>query len=405
MGDRCKTAIACFIALIMLATLALGCGKKAGEEVVIKLGYIADFTGAASPAFVPYTQAYQDALKYLESEDAIPGVKVELITYDTMMDPARAIPSYDWMKNKRATALVCSLPQIAEILPPFLERDKMVCFAGQQTPTMLESPWIFGLTETAARQYKTITKYIGDRWTSYPQKPKIGVVGWNTSYELAIAPAIKEYCQDHPDKFEYVGTYLAPAGTMTWSGEVSKLKDCDYICACHGGGAGQLTFMGAFRSRGYTATFFSSEGMAVWRNLLVDSLGYEALNGSLSFHGVGWWTDSYPIIDLAKSILRNNRPGQADDIIYSGYSYLSAVPQLFFLHALIKATAERVGAKNVDSEAIRDTAIGFRYTFEGFPDLGYIGGDRTAVHFGAVYEWSAEARDLVRVGDWIQTVE
>ena len=405
MNKKWTTVLGCVLVLTLLATSTLGCTKKAEEEVIIRLGNITDLTGPAATACVPYSWAYEESLEYLNEEDPIPGVEVQLVTYDGKLEPARAVPGYDWLRARDVVAITCSLPQIADILPFFIERDQVPTFCGQPTSIMEACPLMFTLTATNAVQHRTITKWIGDQWANYPTKPKIGVVGWNTSYELTASPSIEDYCRAHPGKFEWVGSYLAPMGTVTWAGEVEKLKDCDYICACHGGGLGQATFMSEFRDKGYTAKFFAAEETAVWRSLLVDKVGYEALDGSLSFHGAGWWNDPYPVIDIAKELLYENHPADADDIVYSGYGYLSGVPQMFFLYYLLKETVERVGADNVDSHAVYDTAIDFRYTFEGFPEMGYTEGSRVSVKFGAVYEWSAEADDLVRISDWITVTE
>lgn len=40
---------------------------------------------------------------------------------------------------------------------------------------------------------------------------------------------MEEYCQDHPDEFEWVGGFIEPVLTYTWSGPVEALKDCDYL--------------------------------------------------------------------------------------------------------------------------------------------------------------------------------
>lgn len=397
-----KLALSCLLVLALLSTLAVGCAGDEGEKkVIIKAGYITDTSGMIASVMVPHFYAYNDVVNYLNENDPIPGAKFELATYDTHFDPARFIPGYEWVKERGAKIILSPMPQASEIIVPFLAKDKLPNFTPTATAVMAASEWTYSVGLPVPSQWKIPLKWIADNWPDYPTKPKIGMVGWNTDYELDVIGAVEDYCLAHPDEFEYVGDYLAPAGTVSWFGEVEKLKDCDWIGPCHGAGTGQATFIKEFRDKGYPAKFFSGEAMPCWVNLIVDKSGWPALSGTVSCQGWPWWSDTYAIVDLCKQILKQNHAGEADDIMYSGIGYIAAFLQMNLIYRIVKATAETVGAENVTGQAIRDMADTFSYTFEGFPELTFSGGDRVCVHHGAIYDWNPDAEELLRITDWI----
>jgi len=73
--------------------------------------------------------------------------------------------------------------------------------------------------------------------------------------------------QDHPGKFEYVAGLVAPMGTLTWSGEVERLKQCDYVVP-PSTGLGTASFIQQFRNRGFTAKFIGAVAQLSFRGLV-----------------------------------------------------------------------------------------------------------------------------------------
>ena len=94
MNHNYKRAVAFFLVLALMATLCLGCGEKSEEKVVIKVGFMNDYTGPGATAMRPITFAVTDMVRHINEEDPIPGVKLELITYDARFDPSSDVPGY-----------------------------------------------------------------------------------------------------------------------------------------------------------------------------------------------------------------------------------------------------------------------------------------------------------------------
>jgi ABC-type branched-subunit amino acid transport system substrate-binding protein len=387
-------------ALLALPVLGLlGCGSKETGTVTIKVGYLTDLTGPASSAMKPNQWAIQDCWAYMEKTDPIPGAKLKLESYDTQMDPAKAIPGYEWLKERGVVVMYAYMPQTLDILLPFLERDKMPAFTHDESAEELAYPWVFDSGATSSDTYTLALQWLSDHWPNYPTKPKIGIVGWNTPYEETIIPAMKAYIQSHPDKFDLVGAYEDPSGTMSWSGDVQKLKGCDYVCPCQAAGTGMVTFISQFRSAGGTATFFCGEAMPCWTSLIIPTVGWNAVDGSFNALQWPWWSDQIPAIAAAKEALLQNHSGETE--LSLGYAYVSQFTAQIFWYEILKATVEAVGAGNVDGQAVYNTAINFHHTIQGMPEMSYNETNRINSHYAKIYEWSAQASDLVALSDWL----
>jgi ABC-type branched-subunit amino acid transport system substrate-binding protein len=397
------------VSLLILALLALpllgllGCGKKETGTVTIKVGYLTDLTGVASPAMGPNQWAILDCWEYMEKTDPIPGAKLKLVSYDTAFDPGRFIPGYEWLKSQGVVVTYSYMPQVTDTIVQFLARDKMTVFSHTLDAVSAASPWVFDSGMMVEDQYDLSLKWLSDHWPNYSTtKPKIGIVGWDTSYEVPVFAAMKAYVQSHPDKFDLVGSYAQPAGTVTWSGVVRALKGCDYVCPVFGGGTGYSSFISQFRAAGGTATFFGGEGMPCWTSLIIPTSGWEAMDGSFNAITWGWYTGPSPtLIAVARDALA--RRGKTE--LSLGYGYFSQVVAQVFWYELLKAAVEEVGAENVDSQSIYNTATKFHYTIEGMPEMSYSETNRVNTHSGMIYEWSAEASDLVPISDWLLAPE
>jgi len=401
-----KTATVSMLALALVATLCFGCASKSEEGVVITIGQISDLTGAGSPALIPLCYAVEDAASYYNEEGLVPGVKIKVITYDMKTDFARNLPGYDWVKERGAKVVITHFLETAETIKPFAEKDRVPLAALGTSMSLLDSPgWVFSFNCPPYYEIKTLLKWINEEhWDDDTRIPKIGLVDWRGSYAVELEGAAEEYCQAHPDQFQWVGAYLPPIGTMTWGGEVDKLKDCDYIVRGSGGPA-IGSFIKAFEAKGYSATFLGGSAMASFQGFVVDMCGWEAVDGALTTSVCPWWNEPSPVVDLAKQLLDRYRSGQAEDIIHAGSGYLGGFHNAYAIFEILQRAIEDVGAENFDGQAFYDAASEFKVTWEGYPDWAFTETERCLVTHLVVTEWDADAEDMVTVSEWLPVVE
>jgi len=406
MNRKWEIAIASFLVLALLATLCFGCAKKEQEEkAVITIGIITDITGPAGGPCKPYGWAIEDLAKHINAVDPIPGVELRTIMYDGRYDPSRDIPGYEWCKERGAELIITPLPPTADTLKPFAARDKVPVLIQSASESALDPPgWVFAYCCPSADLIKPLVKWIGEQWPNYPTKIKIGSAGWAESYHADITRGIREYCQAHPDKFEYIAGFLAPMGTVTWGGEIEKLRECDYICL-PSTGLGIPTFVTDARARGYTGEFFCTDAVGGYVDLMVGACGWEALDGVLTAYGTLYWNEPCPVVDLAKALLNEYRAGEVQATIATGTGYSSPVVSCSIWFAILREAIAEVGAENFDGGAFYDTATKFKMTLEGYEETGYTESVRYALKHVVIYKWSAADQDLVRVSGWLPLVD
>lgn len=410
MSATWKKAIVCVTGLALLATFGFGCAEKAEEEgVVITIGQLNDLTGMASTATRPCTIALQDLVRYYNDEDVIPGVKLQLVLYDTKLDPAREIPGWDWVREQGAQVVIDVLPT-SIILKPFAEKDKvpMISHTGLTAiaEAVDEAGYSFCLNSPDSYAHTTLLNWVSENDWNYQaqgRKPKLGAVATSLPNDLEILATVEEYVQANPDAFEYVRGFSVPNSTVTWSGEVEKLKACDYVvlivCA---GGIPVATFVDSFRMAGGTAKFIGANPPVSYYDLIVEKAGWEAVDGTLTAYQSKWWNEEGPIVDKAWEVVTRYHPGEAESLMNIGTTYLGSFHGYSSLLDVLKKVIEEVGADNFDSQAFYDTVTaGVSTQVEGYPEWGYSATQRYLVQHARILEWRAAEQNLVAVSGWL----
>jgi ABC-type branched-subunit amino acid transport system substrate-binding protein len=399
-------AIACFLVLALLATFCSGCTSKTEAESTIRIGYITDVTGQGAPVLIGFTFLLEDLVRYYNEEDLIPGVNIKVITYDTQSDASRYIPAYDYVKEKGAQVIVVCLPDAAEMLEPFAERDKIPLAVMPCTETLIDPPgWAFCFSYPAAYAMKSLLKWISEQPWDYAQGPrKIGLVSWNESYSVDVEKGVREYCQAHPDEFRYVAGLLVPEDVMTWSGEVRKVKGCDYVVIPNVPAA-MGTFVREFRASNKEAVLIGTDAVAAAQDYLVKMCSWEDVDGALVTSFTPLWTEQYSLVTLATEILHRYRAAIADEIISSGLGYLGGFHSMYTFFELLRQAVTEAGIQNFDGQAFYNKAINFTVTWEGYPEWGFTPTIRYAVKDTAIYKFMAIVQSMVRVSDWLPVID
>ena len=364
-----KLAVSCLMVLALIAMLGVGCGDNGDEgKVTIVVGDITDMTGVASTALVPMLWGISDTAKYINEKDPIPGVTLKVVHYDARYDPSLDIPGFEWCREKGAKVISTPLPTTAETLKAQAERAKTPVFTWASSEIMMAPPgWVFCANPPASRMIKAHLEWISENdpnFLALDRPAKIGAAGWQEPYQISATQGLKEYALANPDKFEFVAGMLTPQGTVTWAGEVATLKDCDYVML-PGTGNGITTFAKEFRQKGGTATFIDLDAVPAYRGLLVDSVGWDWLDGTLTSTVAGWWTDGHSLTDLALELVYDNHPAEAEDIVHAGIGYMGGITGNILLFDIIRKAVEQVGPENFDGQAFYNAAGNFSMTYEG----------------------------------------
>jgi hypothetical protein len=398
-----KIAIASLLVLVLLVPLSWGCGRGGGKgAATITIGEITDFTGPSAPACIPMHQDMEDLVRYYNDEGLIPGAKLRLVSYDTRTDPARYALGYDWVKQKGAGLILAVVTGSAETIRPFAERDRIPIATVSYSEAAVEPPgWVFAFCAPFKPQVKTLLKWLSENNWDYTQGiPKLGHYDWEMPVGLEIEAGIKEYCQAHPDKFDYVGSFIAPMGSMSAAGEVEKLKDCDYVFGTMFEGS---VIMKGFSLKGYHTQFIADSGSFGFYKFMVQSVGWENLDGYITTMVAPFWDEENAAVAFIKEVIGRYHPGKSPEDM--GGAYHGAFFLLYSIFEIVRQAVEKVGADNFDGQAFCDAAVKYSLQYEGFPQCYFTDTVRYLEHECAIYKWSAASEGLIRLTDWLPFTE
>ncbi len=370
------------------------------EPITIKIGVITDQTGMAAQVMGTVDMALKDLVKYFNDENMIPGVTLEAIFYDGQYDASKDVLGYNWLREKGADLILANLPNTAATLKPFADDDEMVVFSLFSSEQAIADPgWIFCMNVPISAYSMTMLKWVAENdWDWQTNGPaRIGGAGWTGPLWEEIQKGAEEYCNAHPEQFEWVGGYLTNFA-MIWDAEVEALKDCDYVIPP---GVGLVTFARQYRQENGRAKFLGFESQSTVLGLAAQTAGWDGLDGSLFMLPNRWWNEEAELSVLSNRLLNENHPEKAAEIRGSGSSYIGGITEWYGVLEIIAKTVEDYGAENFDSQALYDTASSFSTAYDACKEWNFSKEKRTSWNYVGIYELRAEDQDLMRHDpDW-----
>ena len=369
------------------------------EPVKITIGNLTDITGPSSNALVVITTALEDLVLYYNENNIIPGVELEVVSYDTQYDPNRFTPGYEWLKEHRADFIFTSVPDIPLALKSIVDEEQMPLFSASGYVEQLDPPgYVFIMGTIPEHQAYTFLNWIAENdWDYESNGPaKIGLASWTDGYSQSFMGAMEEYAEVHPEQFEWIGGYQTNF-TFTWGPEVEALKDCDYVFPC----VMPIAFMKEYISADGNAKFICADAQTGFFSLISDAELWDDIDGSLFIKGGSmWWNDDDDeLVNLNKKVLYENHPDEAEEIIRAGSGYLAVAGLYYPMFEMIADAVENVGAENFNSQALYDAAISYSLVIDGVERSGFTQTRRYALSNYMIYRASADEEDIVRAAE------
>lgn len=407
MGRKWIALLCCILAVLMATPVIAGCGggEEETEAKTIVIGDLTDLTGPAANAMTPISWSLQDYCSYVNSEGLIPNVTLEVVQYDTKYDTQRFSLGYDYVKSQGATVIWTGFPGCAEALKTRAEVDGIAIIEASASVPVVDTP---GSVFCEAGLMRGIVpaelEWVYEEDWEGAGPATIGMASWNVAPNPDTETALKKYCQENPDQFTLVGASLVPAGTMTWSGEVDKYKNCDYLWFGSGGAVGPSTFIDQYRAAGGKATIVSGGGtLCSYVGAITDKAGWANCDGLLESINWAWWTYDSDQVRLATRLLQENHPGEAPSMI--NRQALSGLINAEVAVELLRAVVKEIGTKDLSSRAIYEGLQQASVTLPGFEKLDYSQGSREGMRYFQMWKWSAADQNLMLVSDWIPNAE
>lgn len=374
------------------------------KDVVITIGNLTDKTGPGSIAFTLIDIALDDLVTYYNDNNLIPGVKLEVVSYDGEFDPANDIPGYEWLRGKGSDVIFTAVPSPSVTLPPRANDDNLMMFALSPSREMADPPgYVFSPgTMLIEQQSYSLLNWIAENDPNFPQdRPaKIGGAMWTMPYTEAILRGAKEYANAHPEQYDWKAGHLTNFA-FTWEPEVADLKDCDYVIPP----TLMQNFVQEYRDLGYTAQFIGGGIHTSFFGKIDQGDYWDEVDGMKIVMPHRWWNENDENINLFKQILTENHPNDAEDIMRTSNGYLGA-DGIYIMLQVIAATVESIGPENFTPEAFYNTATSFSLESDGVVLDSFTNTKRLSRNYFGLYEFRADEQDLFRVAEkWLPIVE
>jgi hypothetical protein len=372
------------------------------EDIVITIGNLTDMTGPAAFIMQTMNMVLDDLVEYFNEENLIPGVELEVVSYDTQYDPAKAIPGYEWAMERGADLIFAIATPAVATLKSRATDDEVVLFGPTGAKEDLTPPgYVFSLGSMPQCDGYTLAKWIAENDPDFPKdRPaKIGGASWADGYSEILFGAMEEYAETHPDQYEWVGGHVTPLGTFSWGPEVEALKGADYMYT----NTVMTNFAREYRAAGYTGKFIGAVAHTAMLGQIYDAHLWDEIDGTLILNTSRWWNDEGTFVDLSKDLLYKNHSGEAENIIRGGSGYLG-VHVVYQMLEIIRQAVEAVGPENFDSEALYNAAQSFSLTIDGVELYSYTETKRASMNYMVILEARGAEEDLFRVSEWVPII-
>jgi len=339
------------IVAIGLVTLLLfsACGPAtapADKDKVVSIGWLVGLTGPAATAGQYPHMVLKDYITYINEEEAIPGVTIDLLWMDTKNEVPYEISGYRKFVDNDVPIIISMCE--SEIFKKWLEKDEVPMLTMVLTEAAIYPPgWIYSAYPTWAEAFAVWCEWIMENWEE-DSPPRIARMG----PDLLVGPHALEPAVPYVENIgiemlptEYVPyvpldistqllrlrerganyVYISPI----WTVAVPVLKDAQRL-----GLLGKIKFGGSENTQ--------SEG-------LLKAAG-DAAEGYAAPRAVPWWKETeVPGIKLMTD-LRTKYGGRFD---FQGDDVHAIVFGAIAVEA-IKMAIEDVGYENLDGKAVKN---------------------------------------------------
>lgn len=393
--------------IIAAVPVLVGCGdNEPAENVVITIGSLADFSGAAAYAVIPTVDSAEEAISFYMDKDPIKGVTLDFVHYDHQLNYSKTVEGYQDLKSRGMDILYAMGPTERDMLTTYLEDDHMPCIGSSGRVDTLGFPWIWNVAPTMMWGGEQMMQWIADTWDYSKGTPKVGHQGWVLNTSAQVQSGI-DYVLSHPDfagKFNFVGSDIATMTNAAWSTSYEKFKDCDYVVVSMIGN-GAATFVNQMRSLGYKGALVSTtDSFTGYWGLVQSKTPADQLTECYYI----WWgplagsdSDADWYQDMVETCTANHADA-ATRLATTGS--LSGWLTGRLIYEGIKGAAKEVGPENIDGDALQAglNAVEIEYEEIG-STFKFSESNHTGLTDVQVAKWNVTAsRWEILTGKWYQ---
>jgi hypothetical protein len=408
MNRLCKVAVvAGMVALLLVTSVVTACGGGGEKETnTITLGWLGDQTGATAGTFKEVIWGMEDFLAEMEATDPIPGVKIEIISFDTRLEYGRMPLGYEWLMGEGMDVLMGWLPNTSAVTQPDQAKDQIPILSFVAYPTTLDSDWCYGYSYPSELEGRGMMDYVLNTWWPAQGKDRplklanVGNPGYDTTEQYK--KGFDYVLAKNPGKTSAYIQIGGPTSQSAWASEVNAIKDYDAILLTTASATSTGTFLKEASLKGFTGQIIASSNSVLGSWTMISALvPKSSLNGMLIPHFFPLWSDGTSYSDFMTDILTSSRPADAEKLM-KGTTWVSGWMTAQIISEAVRDAADEVGAKNVNGAAINDALLALDIEIDGMPNITLANSGTHHVfmpHFRMI-QYDAAADEWSASGDW-----
>ncbi|MFA6146815.1 MAG: ABC transporter substrate-binding protein [bacterium] len=182
----------------MVAAMALFVTGAAFSAPAIKVGHLADLTGATGEVGKPYAQGVQDYKDWVNKNGGINGKQIDMPMFDYAYDKNKAVNQYKKYKEDGVVAIQGWGSGDTEALSATTGSDKIPYVSASYSAHLTDpkkAPYNFFCAADYSSALRAGLKYLKDNWKE-KRAPKVVFIYPNVPYGIAPIKGGKEYAKE-----------------------------------------------------------------------------------------------------------------------------------------------------------------------------------------------------------------
>ena len=182
----------------MVAAMAMCVSGAAFSAPAIKVGHLADLTGATGEVGKPYAQGVQDYKDWVNKNGGINGKQIDMPMFDYAYDKNKAVNQYKKYKEDGVVAIQGWGSGDTEALSKTTGDDKIPYVSASYSAHLTDpknTPYNFFCAPDYTTGLRAGLKYLKDNWKE-KRAPKVVFIYPNHPYGIAPIKGGKEYAKE-----------------------------------------------------------------------------------------------------------------------------------------------------------------------------------------------------------------
>ncbi|MBO8168319.1 MAG: ABC transporter substrate-binding protein [Thermoanaerobacteraceae bacterium] len=176
--------LAVLTSLLLVISLAAGCGSSENVREPVKLGGIFDITGATGDVGKPYAEGVQAYVKWINENGGINGRTVQLVDIDYAYKIPQAVEAYKKLvTQEKVPAILGWGTGDTEAMVPFITKDRIPYISGSLSENLLtveNHPYNFMVAASYSDQARVLLRWIKDN--AAEENPKVALIYNDTGF-------------------------------------------------------------------------------------------------------------------------------------------------------------------------------------------------------------------------------